>query len=87
MTPGTPTSVTLWASQQEAQPEQVITVYGRVVDSAGNGVPNVRVRVDITGSVTGTRSQEVVTAQDGTFSVEVTTDTPEYIVVSATVIG
>ena len=85
--PGAPASVTLWASQQEAQPGQTITVYGRVVDSSGNGVPNVRVRVDITGSVTGTRSQEVMTAQDGTFSVDVTTDTPEYIVVSATVIG
>jgi len=87
LSPGSPASVTLWASQQEAQPGQSITVYGRVVDSAGDGVPNAQVRVDITGSVTGTRSVTVTTAQDGTFSVDVTTDTPEYIVVSATVIG
>jgi len=86
LTPGTPASITLWASQQEAQPGQTITVYGRVVDSAGSGVPNAQVRVDITGSVTGTRSVTVTTAQDGTFSVDVTTDTPEYIVVSATVL-
>lgn len=85
--PGSPYSITLWANTYEAQPGQSITVYGRVVDSANKGVPNVKVRVDITGSVTGRRSVEVTTAQDGTFSVEVKTDTPEYVVVSATVIG
>jgi len=87
LAPGSPASVTLWASQQEAQPGESITVYGRVVDSSGAGVANIKVKVDTTGSVSGTTSQEVTTAQDGTFSVQVTTSVPEYVVVSATVIG
>lgn len=86
LTPGGAT-ITLWASQTESTPGTPITVNGRVVDASGAGVPNAQVRVDITGSVTGTRSVTVTTAQDGTFAVDVTTDVPEYVVVSATVIG
>lgn len=86
LTANTVSSIILYASSTESTPGTPITVTGKVIDSKGAGVPNVPIRITISGSVTGIKTVDVISGADGTFSTNVDTTVPEYIVVTASTI-
>lgn len=86
LTAGAVSSIILYSSTTESTPGTPITVTGKVLNSSGAGVPNVPIRITISGSVTGIKTVDVVSGADGTFSTTIDTTVPEYIVVTASTI-